>query len=653
MSSAFKDEASQRSILHHSSFRANKKNYQEKLDGRIVVRLSEGDRLVILGSYGLKVIQGELAIGGATLRPDSFTYWVHAPYCHALPVIRVSEDSVAELHPHPTAQALRNLEELSPAFGKLWNEPSREDEGDGQARHKLESDTFQIIYTSEDGPKRALLQELASPAEWNKKLAELSNVKQAKPQVTFICGPKSSGKSTYGKLLANRLLTHQGLSKTKHWPGVAILDLDPGQPEYSAPGVVSLVYITKPNLSPPFCHPVPEAGYNHIRSHAIASVTPALDPQHYMECALDLYEHYRNNLQAEAPLIINTPGWIQGTGLDILVAMIANIKPSEVIYMSRDGPEEAVGGLKMACGSIPFSTLPSQASEYTSRTASHFRTMQTMSYFHVGFSSQGMQFSAWDSRPVSEMPPLRVRYRGPNRGFLGLMSYDYQPPPSLLAEAVNGMVVALVVVEDIAAFEDLLLDTSAQIEPSQALEPTMDLDAGCDNGLSKAGTEDLLGSLITRTPEGIPFIQNSNGRTLSPRHSRILGLALIRGIDTKCGEFQVLTPVPVDVLSEFGKDCMKLVMVAGKFDAPYWAYSEELYKRSFGSEYLGEAARGGPMEVADEGTDDDAFEGCYDETLGQAREHTQIPWVEMLHGSQKRSLGSRVWRVRRDLGKSS
>jgi polynucleotide 5'-hydroxyl-kinase GRC3/NOL9 len=58
------------------------------------------------------------------------------------------------------------------------------------------------------------------------------------------------------------------------------------------------------------------------------------------------------------------------------------------------------------------------------------------------------------------------------------------------------------------------------------------------------------------------------------------------------------------------------------------------------------------VTVADEDTDEDASEGDHEADVGPAaREYTQTPWVEMLHGNQKRSVGSRVWRVRRDLGK--
>ncbi|EHL02775.1 putative Polynucleotide 5'-hydroxyl-kinase grc3 [Glarea lozoyensis 74030] len=144
---------------------------------------------------------------------------------------------------------------------------------------------------------------------------------------------------------------------------VAILDLDPGQPEFSLPGQLSLIHLREPNFGPPFSHPRASKKSNIIRSHAIAAVSPSMDPNLYTACAIDLYTHYRILVQKfpECPLIINTPGWVLGTGLEILVELISKIHPTEVIYMSEDGPREVVDSLKESAGSTPVYTLPSQA----------------------------------------------------------------------------------------------------------------------------------------------------------------------------------------------------------------------------------------------------------------------------------------------------
>ncbi|KAK0725387.1 hypothetical protein B0H67DRAFT_598651 [Lasiosphaeris hirsuta] len=621
------DSNSPRKVSQHSTFRPNKKNYKQKANGRVLVHAGEGERLVILGSYGIKIREGEVTIAGAVLSPLNTLQWVHAPYSHSLPVLRITTNTIMELHPHPGAQSLRQLAKLSLVFGKLWDEPQ---EGISNKA------TFQLILDSEDGPRRALLQNLVSPAEWNKKLAGLVSAKEkgAVP-IVFMCGPKSSGKSTFGRLLANRLVTDQGDSKKKAWSPVAVLDLDPGQPEYSPPGVISLNKISSPNLSPSFCHSTLEPTKGQLRAHAVASISPAQDPEHYIECVLDLYSQWRMALGGKYPLIINTPGWIQGTGLDILGELIKEIRPTEVIYMSHDGPDETVDSLKVAClrngaANIPFHILPSQTSEASAaRSSQHLRTMQTMAYFHLNWSSLATQHQTWNPTPITALRPWRVRYRGPGRGFVGILCYDHQPGPDLLGEAINGMILALVKIENKAAFRDLVGEGSTE-------------------------------SGVAYTAEGIPLIENPHGSTLNPHHSRALGLVLVRGIDAQRGELQILTPLAGDVVAEVGGG---LVLVAGKFDTPNWAYAEDLHLRTSTSAATAAAVaapgQGVPGLAENEGEAGE-FEGeelqvgeeaLQEEVRAGLESHTEVPWVEMLHDRQKRSAGSKVWRTRRDLGR--
>jgi polynucleotide 5'-hydroxyl-kinase GRC3/NOL9 len=545
------------------------------------------------------------------------------------------------------------------------------------------------IYTSEDIPKRAVLQELASPAKWNKKLSGMAAAKRKGIPVVFLCGPKSSGKSTFGRLLANRLMTDRGGSKHTPWSSVMILDLDPGQPEYSPPGVISLSKIVAPNLSPSFCHPTLSPAQGLLRAHAIASVTPALDPAHFIECVLDLFGHYQRGPDAKCPLVINTPGWIQGTGLDILTELITSIRPTEVIYMSQDGPEETVNSLQSACTTappIPFSALPSQPSEgSSSRTPLHLRTMQTMSYFHL---RQTEPLPSWDPTPLTDMRPWRVRYAGKDRGFRGILCYDHQPAPELLSEAINGTILALVKVESRAALRDLLHDTEAETEAGPHPDANADThsiadadaDADADLETDPPNTTTTPNNTVTNTPPqkadittattktqknkatrtSIPLIPNPLGQTLSPNNSHCLGLVLVRGIDTARHELQLLTPLSADVLTSLRggrKEEEELVLVAGRFDTPSWAYCEGLYSgggvgSGVGTGCGGEEGGGdsdGERESESDEEGESEGEGKGAEDGGRV---VEVPWVEMLHGSQKRAVGSKVWRVRRDLGRN-
>ncbi|KAF3763660.1 hypothetical protein M406DRAFT_48555 [Cryphonectria parasitica EP155] len=583
------DEPPKRRVIQLSSTILSKNNCQRRADGTAILKFSDSsERLVILGSYGVKVKSGEASIYGASLHPSETIHWVHAPHCHALPVLRCSEKSVLELHPHPAAADLRNLEKLSPLFGGLWHEPV----SSGGQRNQ----TWQVLSTSADGPKKAMIQDLKSPPEWNRKIAELVKPTRETAPVFMVCGPKSSGKSTFSRMLTNRLVTHRGGTKERVWPGVAVLDIDPGQPEFSAPGAISLVRLDEPNLSPPFCHPLLKPD-STVRSHAIASVTPASNIEHYKACVFDLFSHYRSTCPGY-PLIINTLGWIQGSGLILLQDLLAEIRPTEVVYMSQDGPEDTVEGLRSAGTRSPLTTLPSQSSEYTSRTALHLRHMQAMSYFHisaeVGAGAAGG--THWDAQPLTSAPPLLVSYTaaGEDSGLLGIACYGYQPQPELLAEAIDGTILAIIEVED---------ETKAfGIPPSP---PAPDGPGVVQRTAAEAQ---------------LPYIR-ANATPLDPRYARCHGLALVRGVDTARGLLALSTPLSPDLLS--GRT---IVLVSGKFDSPTWAYTEDHYSRASGKGAVGAEVEAGS---------------------------TGIPWAEVLRGNQKRAAGSKVWRVRRDLGRNS
>ncbi|KAI1807422.1 hypothetical protein F4811DRAFT_505736 [Daldinia bambusicola] len=634
--------------IHLSNFKPSKINYQKRRDGRILLKLSDGDRLVILGSYGIRVTSGEITLNGATLRNSERVHWVDAPHCHALPVLRCPDNASLELLPHPVAAGLRGLGRLAPQFRKLWNEI------DALPNKKTRSPdpTFTILYTSADGPKKTMLQDLVSPPEWNREIAKLVDLSSSKPCSFMITGPKSSGKSTFGKLLANRFVTDQSNSTRRRLHrGVAVLDLDPGQPEYCVAGQVALVLISEPVFSPSFCRPLPCSEVQIVRSHALASLSPASDPELYLEAAMDLMAHYRNVL-GRYPLIINTPGWIQGTGLDLLISLITNSRPTEVLYMSESGPTEVVETLQEFCKTTTFTTLPSQASQISSRTSAHLRSMQTMSYFHAeqqGSTADGCWIQ-WNNKPLTTVPPWQISYRRHDRGIFGIMCYDYQTPVDLLADAINGTIVAIVAVECIQAFRNLEEHTAL---PSDITSDTMDIDEtgeGPQKSISPSFSS-LEKNTIIRTPEGIPFIDTTNGITLDPKFSHSLGLGLVRGIDVENGVLQILTPLGAEKIEEVTSRGGEVVLVSGKFDTPSWAYTEELYYRAH--------------EEADDGADADETRDTEDTTGGISEaeinnlpgstdetDETPVPWIEVLHGNQKRGVGSKVWRVRRDLGRA-
>ena len=548
---------------------------------------------------------GIVTILGARLSQPEKTYWVHAPHYIAIPVLRCHRDSVVEIRSHPSAKNLRRLSSLHPIFRNIWGEGTGKDSG-------TLDQTFRIIETSRDLPPRAFLQELSSPPQWNQRLEELEFASNARPIRVFVCGPKSSGKSTFCKLLLNYIITAaEGRS-------LAVLDIDPGQPEYTPAGLISLVHVKNPNLGPSFTHPIPAPEGNIIvRSHATAAPSPEKDPSHYKACVLELLARYKTEL-SHLPLITNTPGWIQGTGLELLAGLIRILVPDAVIYMSIEGPEETVDVLQAAVDTsvTKFCQLPSQPSQYTPRTSEHLRTMMTMSYFHSKPSSSQKNSSKesvmvapttdWDPTVLIERLPRMLSY-SEKGGITGVVCYHAQPHPAMLAGAILANTVAIVELESPLPVKSLV-----------------------------------------HTPEGIPYM--CADEPLDPVSSNVLGLGLLKTIDEEKKIMGLCTPIAAQRIEATIDNGKFLILVAGKFEYG-WALCEGLYDKA------GSRAENSDKDLAEVTTNKSTGEDCLEDAeawFQSVSDHkVKTPWVKAVKSDQKKGVGDKVWRVRNDLGRRS
>ena len=513
----------------------------------------------------------------------------------------------------------------------------------------------------------------------------------------MVCGPKGTGKSTFSRLASNSMLSKAGQrrrqSKGHIDDGVALLDLDPGQPEFSPPGEVSLVHLRTFVFGSPFTHPVLGSvdGNQLIRAHHVAAISPKDDPDHYLACALDLMKQYRRLLQRNStcPLVVNCSGWIYGSGLEVLTELIQKLGITDVVYMSEAGQSEIVDELVSAThkARIPFHMLPSQPSEYAIRLPSDLRAMQSLSYFHLAPSVDG--HISWDHRPITSMVPWTVRYAGPDQGVLGIMVMGERQDPDCLAELLDGALVGVVAVDDDSAIPAQGQDYIADSKGPESMDdqgdgtghpdldncaiyqfPNFEADADDseieDMHASKlpfsSSPIELLDpddmeyenlpidpaidhpSVLRTANEHLPYLFSGQGTCtpLDPKGSHSLGLALIRGIDKQSQTLHLITPIPASTIDGFHKHQTKIVLVKGKLDTPAWAYQEEYCAAT--------AAEQRRMELKD----GDAMDGLEDGEI-RDRRPTQsaweggVPWVRVLNGPEGRGRGAKVWRVRRDL----
>ena len=176
---------------------------------------------------------------------------------------------------------------------------------------------------------------------------------QAQAPVVVVCGTKNVGKSTFSTFLVNDLL--------KKYPTVAFLETDVGQPEFSAPGCLSLHIFSERLSSQPRVQLL-----EPLRCYFYGDISPKQDPEKYLRSTLALYSYFRQHgaqqqqaelpsiavseghvpqspspsvanaerqMTAATPLVINTNGWIRGLGLDVLIDILRHVTPTHVVQI--------------------------------------------------------------------------------------------------------------------------------------------------------------------------------------------------------------------------------------------------------------------------------------------------------------------------------
>ena len=167
--------------------------------------------------------------------------------------------------------------------------------------------------------------------------------------MAVVCGPKGAGKSTLARLMVNTLL--------QHVRQVAFLDVDPGQSELTAPGLLSLSHLTAPLLGPPAlrlgCSDSPEP----VEQRFIGDVSPSGDPAAYTGAVDSLLTSWREAAPRVPVLVVNTMGWVRGLGLELLCSLLRGCQPTHVLSLGADQQQDR-GVPPGAFWTLPGETQP-------------------------------------------------------------------------------------------------------------------------------------------------------------------------------------------------------------------------------------------------------------------------------------------------------
>ncbi|EFE41987.1 RNA processing protein Grc3, putative [Trichophyton verrucosum HKI 0517] len=539
--------------------------------------------------------------------------------------------------------------------------------------------------SSVEDPYKRHIRPLHLHKKWSLMMQRLSQ--RGRDLNVLTCGPGGSGKSAFNRYLLNHLLSLQpekDNNKARHGDGVLFLDLDPGQPEYSPIGHVYLAHIRSPTLGPPLSHPVlcPEDG-SIIRAHHIGSSSPKDDSKHYVQCTMNLLRYYYTSMHetySRCPLIINYPGWIFGQGLEILTGFLEALRLSDVVYMSETGPEEVAGPLKSVASQfrIPFWTLPSQPTEYATRSRGQLRQMQMLSYFHMQESrhptsaflcEQRSSTSVhWSATPLCHTRAVKVNYSGSSQGILGVMIAGFPYDKEHILDLLDAAIVAVVAIEHADAIKpvpddvepiDMLFraeedsrseDAAEEEDEGDTEEATSPAAVAAAAATKRQAIAERLQPHLHRTKEGIPYLFSGNGTCahLNPQHSHSLGLALVRGIDTSSQALELIMPIRSAAVRDALERGHQIVLVRGHLDNPDWALTEEYFAAKWAHKHLSAQLQ----KMQSEGRSREERE-IYRERLKQRLYRAvRVPWVQP-EKTKSGNLGKNqktraIWKLRRD-----
>lgn len=164
----------------------------------------------------------------------------------------------------------------------------------------------------------------------------ISKTAAREPVRIVLGGSKNSGKSSMIRALCNRFLLERIRNENQDDEQTAcpilVLDLDPGQTEFTPPGCVSLVEVTETLMGPPSSHQVkPEKSFL-----VGGGSTPGAHPDMYVRSVELLMQHLHENNCSSYILLVNTMGWVSGIG-ELLFGSILNVvEPTRLLCLEPD-----------------------------------------------------------------------------------------------------------------------------------------------------------------------------------------------------------------------------------------------------------------------------------------------------------------------------
>jgi polynucleotide 5'-hydroxyl-kinase GRC3/NOL9 len=346
--------------------------------------------------------------------------------------------------------------------------------------------------------------------------------------------------------------------------GVILLDIDPGQPELAAPGIIYLAHVRAPLLGPPFANLiVPDTTENAmLRMHYIGDCTPRESPSHYQKCVADLlslYSHYES-----LPLIINTCGWNTGSGKTILHSAVRGMNLTDIIHIgeSRDAylhdlMQPDVGGEQKV-----LTQIPSQPNKTPLKSGKDFREMQLQSYLHA--SGVVKSRVMWDPLPATLSHDALPADSGVFNETFMIVMLDHEVKPEYILDALDESVAAIVAIKHDSPLH------------------------GVTAGIGEVENEHYTTMRIAHTLDSqLPYLVYGSDAVnpLDPATTECMGLALVTAVFPEKRKVRIKSPVSAaHVRAKVAKGCGIALVLARQ--QGLWSTMESILAREERSERL-------------------------------------------------------------------
>jgi polynucleotide 5'-kinase involved in rRNA processing len=399
--------------------------------------------------------------------------------------------------------------------------------------------TEQLGKTSEDSLRRPL-KPLELAKEWRAFIDQPRSYTLT--DVIAVVGSRGSGRGTLCTALANAYVSKRHSNKD-----IVLVDLDPLSPLFSLHGQVSAWAIRAPIIGPAYTLEGGRSGHRAIvliRAHCLPPSSIRDNQSAYVAAAQELVDQCRNVASSEQIIIVRLPELAQGFGNAANMSLLRLLAPTTTVYLTR-GPPKSMEDIADTVASGSLILLPvSQATE-PARSQEELHDMAALSIFHERANHDNT--SQWDASLLACKSPLCVSFDSEAADFLGVVCLPTPIPSPSLPDLLNGSLVSIVTIED----ERYLRNVEIDYEPETS----------------------------------IPFVRRFAGNeqySLDPQKSRLIGVALVRGVSASKRHLQLIVPsIFEEEVKRYAKRPKMILLVLGCVSMPKALLLEHEYASAY------------------------------------------------------------------------